>query len=446
MVSPDGRNVYTVSDGFAGSGGALMSFDRDLVTGDLTPNGCVGRSSGCPGVDFALEGASAVAVSPDGRHVYVAAKGRLLTFERDATGEVERVGCIGSEKFCGRDADLAKECAGVFPGHCQVFGPYVAHQLVLSPDGRHLYTTNDRMRPGVFSRDPVSGSIAPAPCGPDPVACEAATFDSPGLAIAPDGRDVYMTSWRTVAGQVGDDWRYSLLSLRRDVAGGGLGPFDCLIEARPRKGCDTAPTLGNPAGVAVSADGGAVYAAFGAGMSFTPNGGIAVLRRNRETGRLSESGCVSSTGSDGLCVQGPGLAHSRSVLVSPDGRNVYVSGYNSNIAVLGPAVSLERSTIRFSRRGVARTWLRCPRIARVRCRGTLVLSRAAGGRASASASRLAGRRFSIRPGRRLRVKVRLTRSGRRVLRRGRRMAGRAVIRTSGRVSGRPMQRVTLRRR
>jgi hypothetical protein len=136
--------------------------------------------------------------------------------------------------------------------------------------------------------------------------------------------------------------------------------------------------------------------------------------------------------------------YSRTVLVSPDGRSVYVSG-DGQIAVLGPAVSLERS-MRFSQAGVARTWLRCPRIARVRCRGTLVLSRAAGGRASASASRLAGRRFSIRPGRRLRVKVRLSRAGRRVLRRGRRITGRATIRTAGRVSGRPQRRVTLRRR
>lgn len=86
-VSPDGRSVYvasTLSD-------AVAVFDRDAATGALTQKagtaGCVSETGGdgacTEGV--ALDGPFSVAVSPDGRRVYLASAlaGAVAVFTRD---------------------------------------------------------------------------------------------------------------------------------------------------------------------------------------------------------------------------------------------------------------------------------------------------------------------------------------------------------------------------
>ena len=70
-ISPDGETAYVAS---SGSGG-LARPKRDTLTGRLTPSGCVKdtpRADRCSEMPNLL-GASAVAVSPHGNNVYVAA-------------------------------------------------------------------------------------------------------------------------------------------------------------------------------------------------------------------------------------------------------------------------------------------------------------------------------------------------------------------------------------
>lgn len=82
-VSPDGRGAYVAS------GGAVVVFDR-APNGTLTQKsgltGCVSDTGAGPCVDgTALNSATSVAVSPDGRSVYVAAAG-VAAFDRAADG------------------------------------------------------------------------------------------------------------------------------------------------------------------------------------------------------------------------------------------------------------------------------------------------------------------------------------------------------------------------
>ena len=94
-VSPDDKHVYVASSGAEAAGSnAIVAFSRAGDTGALTSAGCVSDSGGDgrPGTDGfcadgdALLGASAVAVSPDGRHVYVAShiSNGLAWLARDA--------------------------------------------------------------------------------------------------------------------------------------------------------------------------------------------------------------------------------------------------------------------------------------------------------------------------------------------------------------------------
>ena len=52
----------------------MVRFDRDTATGALTPQGCVadvGDAAGCGATQQGLDGANGVAVSPDGKSVYI---------------------------------------------------------------------------------------------------------------------------------------------------------------------------------------------------------------------------------------------------------------------------------------------------------------------------------------------------------------------------------------
>ena len=100
-VSPDGRSVYVASI-FDNS---LSVYSRNAA-GDLFFRGCIANEgqSGCndTGID-PLDGASSVTVSPDGRSVYVASQfeDSLSVYSRNAAGDVFFRGCIANEGQSG---------------------------------------------------------------------------------------------------------------------------------------------------------------------------------------------------------------------------------------------------------------------------------------------------------------------------------------------------------
>jgi DNA-binding beta-propeller fold protein YncE len=102
------------------------------------------------------------------------------------------------------------------------------------------------------------------------------------------------------------------------------------ISLAGSEGCATGKVLAGAVDLAISPDGRSVYTASSVAD------GIAILRRNRLTGALTQStghgGCISQ-GGGGRCVPGRGLDEVWSVAVSPDGRNAYA--VSSKVNMLG---------------------------------------------------------------------------------------------------------------
>jgi hypothetical protein len=110
-ISPDDASVYTASQNDA----AVVNFDRDATNGDLTFAQCLsadGQSSGCAqvppattfGVDSGLNFAQALAISPDGKSLYVAGAGddAITTFTRDIDdGTIQWSSCLTGEQQSG---------------------------------------------------------------------------------------------------------------------------------------------------------------------------------------------------------------------------------------------------------------------------------------------------------------------------------------------------------
>ena len=80
-VSSDGKNAYIASD----FGVAVL--DRDTDSGGLTqkagPDGCIGNIWGCTR-SWVVPNASSVALSPDGKSAYLVSDGALIVFDRAA--------------------------------------------------------------------------------------------------------------------------------------------------------------------------------------------------------------------------------------------------------------------------------------------------------------------------------------------------------------------------
>ena len=143
---------------------------------------------------------------------------------------------------------------------------------------------------------------------------------SRAIALSPNGSSVYVAS-------SGSD---AIAIFRRDSRTGALtqprGAAGC-IAVKGAGGCATAVGLDGPNSVAVSADGRNVYATSRASNS------VSVFRRNRQTGALTQlaaaAGCISGLPIP-ICAAGRGLVGPDVVVVSPDGRNVYVGSFFGN--------------------------------------------------------------------------------------------------------------------
>ena len=165
-VAPDGAFVYVLMA--QGPTGAVVAYARDPESGALSFSSCVAENGGSaqclPGTGLA--GGEKIAISPDGRSVYVAAHwyrdgGTLLTFVRDANmGTVTQLGSGG--------------CYAAVPSAgCGQGPPYVRpSSLGVSRDGAsvHVVYRNDTEGTGAgsilaeFLRDSTDGALTPGAC------------------------------------------------------------------------------------------------------------------------------------------------------------------------------------------------------------------------------------------------------------------------------------------
>lgn len=321
-TSPDGRSVYATFIG------GVAVFQRNPTSGALTQlpgtAGCVNEDgrNGCAD-GHSLDDANAVAVSPDGKNVYVAAdlpSHAVTAFQRDTTtGELTQLppsGTAGCVSQSGSEGCIDGKGLGQPVG------------VAVSPDGKNVYVASYRSDSvAVLQRNTTTGALtqdaggAGAGCVREGggVCRNGRALESPlSVTVSPDGKNVYVSSSHAIA------------VFKRNPSTGALwqlrGTAGCVSESGNGGACADGKALESGWSVAVSADGKNVY------VASSLSSAVAVFRRDATTGTLTQlvgpagkAGCVSESGTEGACADGKGLFGAQSVAVSPDGRSVYAA-------------------------------------------------------------------------------------------------------------------------
>ncbi len=314
-VSPDGRSAYVASQ----LSDAVAVFDR-AADGTLTQKpglaGCVSDTGAAGCADgSALDRATSVTVSPDGRSAYVAsaASGAVAVFDRAADGTLtQKPGTAGCTSETGAGA-----CAD---GRALDF----AVSVTVSPDGRSAYITSqqsdavavfNRAADGTLTQKPgTAGCISNTGAGP--CADGRALTAAASVTISPDGRSAYVASFLSDAVAVFDRAADGALTQKPGTAG-------CISETGAGP-CADGTALDGAVSVTVSPDGRSAYAA-------SAESDAAVVFDRAANGTLTQkpgtAGCISEIGA-GACADGPALDGARSVTVSPDGSSAYVASFD----------------------------------------------------------------------------------------------------------------------
>ena len=280
--SSDGENIYVA--GFYAD--AIVVFDRNTITGDLVfMNKEIASADGIDG----LGGASAIAVSPDGKHAYACGK------DDDALAALSRNGSTGHLAFIEKYAD----------GINGVDGLNGADDLVISPDGKHIYVNSfwDHAV-AVFDRDASTGVLTYVERYKDGVSGVDGLNGANAVAISPDGKNVYAVAY----------WEHGLSVFDRNETDGKLSFKEVFKDNTG--GVDG---LSRPSDVIVSPDGKQVY------VTSIFDNAIAVFNRNTTDGTLT----YMERHKDGLNGV-DGVRGASGVAISPDGQQVFVAGTNDN--------------------------------------------------------------------------------------------------------------------
>lgn len=189
-VSPDGRSVYVGSD----FGDAVTRF-RQTRDGGLSYVGCVASNGryGCRPVDSnSIDSVVGLAVSPDGRSLYTASldHGAVARFDRGAHGGLTYRGCYSSGGI-----EASRDCRNTPRGTL-----HFAESVQVSPDGNSVYVGDDlaivafdRGRGGGLGYDNCYSDATRLDCR------EAPQFSgADDLAISPDGRSLYAAGYDSV--------------------------------------------------------------------------------------------------------------------------------------------------------------------------------------------------------------------------------------------------------
>jgi 6-phosphogluconolactonase (cycloisomerase 2 family) len=314
-VSPDGKDAYLVGS----EDDAVVHLRRNLRTGALSAVECIddeapsGPDACARSVD-GLEQAVDLAISRNGRHVYTIAyaESTLLHFQRNQrTGRLQL-------KHCVDDADLAV-VDDVCPGGAEgLQGP---SELALSRDGDSLYVASQLDEALVTFRLNRRGKPLYRNCFEDDDKFLAddcprdreALADAGDVAVAPDGRSVYVTSFTDDAvGHFGRNPRTGLLGYR-----------GC-VENRSPDGADecdlSAHGLLEPGSVGLSPDGRFLY------TGAVNQGAMAQFKLGRR-GQPQPRGCVEQPFSSALCATtAQGIGRAADFIFDAKGRSLYVAG------------------------------------------------------------------------------------------------------------------------
>lgn len=328
-VSADGTSVYVT----AFRDDAVAVFARDPSTGALSQlpgtAGCVSRTGtgGRCGIGYPFGEPGSVAVSADGKNVYVGAfaSDAVSVLSRDpVTGALTQLsgpdGCVSADGHNGRCADVS----------C-VDRPRIA----VSSGGENLYVAGSCV--SIFARDGDTGALTQLPGAQGCVSFEGAGGCTPmrglerawDVAVSPDDENTYA---------VGSDDVLAIFD--RDLPTGALsqlpGTDGCISETGTNAECADGrglKNLGLLAALAAELDN--VYAT---AATSGKNSAIAAFSRDAATGKLTQlpgrEGCVSRTGNRGECAKGRALRDVAPVTASTDGLNLYAASQDGGGAVV----------------------------------------------------------------------------------------------------------------
>ena len=310
-VSPDGKSVYVASSG----SDTVSHFFRGGPDGQIAYDGCLNNDGAnfCTAVPGSpIDNPESVAVSPDGKSVYVASflTNSIAHFDRSGpdgqivwNGCFDNVGAQGCIDLPGTPLTGASGIA-VSPDNKSVYAAsYIAdsvtHFFRGSDDGELAYD-------GCLNNDGASGCIN-VPAEP---------FGAPvDVEVSADGKSVYAVSL--------DD---SIAHMFRSGPDGQIVWDGCLNNDGTQNCADVPGAPLNAAGaIAASADNESVY------VTALGSDSLSHLLRSGPDGQIVWDGCLANTtfeGCDDLSF-GP-LDAADDVAVSPDGISVYVVSSDSD--------------------------------------------------------------------------------------------------------------------
>ncbi len=310
----------------------MAAFARNRETSALTQlagtKACVsldGTDGSCA-VGVGLRNSTGIAISPNDRNVYVAARGdgAIAVFKRNG-----RTGAL---------TQLSGSAACLGDGGCQAaIGLGGAEDVVVSPDGRHVYVASrDRDAVAAFKRNRRTGALAQlsgsAACisegGVGGCAAGVGLKTAHAIAISPDGKNVYVGS---------RDGRAVAVFARNSDTGAltQLAGTDACVSADGGV-CATGIALDPVSNVTVSPDGKHVY------VASRSSNGVAVFARDETSGALTQlsgsAACISEHG-PAECTSAVGLGQAADVVISPDNKHAYVAvTYSDGVAAFDRAL------------------------------------------------------------------------------------------------------------
>ena len=300
VITPDGKHLYAI-----GSSG-VSHFLVDS-SGNVTFAGCLGPGTGCVATNpaQALNNSGAVAglaVTKDGRHLYVAVPNAVSHVSLDTAGNATFAGCIGPLAGC-----TATNPASALSG---------AVGIGLSPDNKHLYISSTSSNVSHFTINGTGGltfaNCAGSLAGCTPLAVASAVNTSYGLAVSPNGGHLYATSYSG-----GDVAHFTINSTTGNVTFVGcLGATAGCVPTNP------AGAFGGATHAVVSADNGNLYTAdFAAGS-------VAWATLDA-AGNMTFQSCSGGGGCTAINPSGA-LNGAFRVVLSPDSKQLYAASQNSN--------------------------------------------------------------------------------------------------------------------
>jgi DNA-binding beta-propeller fold protein YncE len=301
------------------------------------PNECVSEPKGKP-VECQttaisdLNATGHVAVSPDGLNVYTTSAIGIVEFSRNpANGALTEIGCFQSSPG---------ECAES-ESHGGVTAVDEAEGVAVSPDGANVYVVSKTASAVVeFSRSQETGLLKLEGCITHEALVEACTPKAKGLAgargvvVTSDGKNVYVTGGGEEA--IAEFSREAGTGVLKQLEGGN----ECIGGPKSECAANKAIGMAQPVAAAVPPDGASLYVA--SEDAKTKEGDVAAFERDTASGVLTrvagKHGCVSQKLA--ACEKEGVLQSPEDLVVSADGTTVYATSRTNNaVEVLHREVS-----------------------------------------------------------------------------------------------------------